>query len=69
MLLLDYDVSPFGGTKSIFLSTANAFGGSNSFLAIAYLAVGGVSFLFALLFIINKKVIKSKFKEVMRDDN
>ena len=67
MDISDYDVAPFSGSKSIFLSTANAFGGSNSFLSIAYLAIGGISFFFALVFIINKKVAKSKFKEVMQD--
>ena len=66
--LLEYDVAPFGGAKKIFLSTANAFGGSNSFLSIAYIVVGGVSFFFALLSIVNKGCVKSKFKEVMRDD-
>lgn len=68
MFGLDYDVSPFGGTKGIVFSTANAFGGSNSFLSIAYIVVGGVSFFFAFLSIFNKACLKSRFKEVMRDD-
>ena len=39
----NYHVKSFNGKKSFVLSTVNTFGGNNTFLAIMYLAVGGVS--------------------------
>lgn len=47
-----YDVASFGGSKSWVLSTTNAFGGKNYFLAICYLVVGSLCFVFALIFLI-----------------
>lgn len=38
----NYPVSDFDGKKKIVLSTANAFGGKNDFLGIAYIVVGSI---------------------------
>ena len=46
----NYDVSSFNGKKSIVLSTTNELGGKNYFLAICYIVVGCLSFLFAIIF-------------------
>lgn len=45
-----YDVSSFSGTKKIVLSTTNALGGQNYFLAIAYIVVGAICMILALIF-------------------
>ena len=48
----NYDVSSFGGSKSFVLSTTNALGGKNYFLAICYIVVGGLCILFAIIFLV-----------------
>uniref|UniRef100_A0A7S3IY80 Cell cycle control protein 50A n=1 Tax=Strombidium inclinatum TaxID=197538 RepID=A0A7S3IY80_9SPIT len=45
-----YKVSPFQGKKSFVISTTNALGGKNYFLAICYMIVGVLCMLFALIF-------------------
>jgi len=45
-----YDVSSFEGKKSFVLSTTNALGGKNYFLAICYIVVGVLCILFAFIF-------------------
>jgi len=55
-----YDVSTFDGKKFFILSTANAFGGKNYFLAIAYLVVGGLALLAAILFFVKDKISPPK---------
>lgn len=45
-----YDVSVFKGSKSFVLSTTNLLGGQNYFLAIAYLVVGSLCLILALIF-------------------
>jgi len=47
-----YDVSSFDGKKSFVLSTTNALGGKNYFLAICYIVVGSLCILFAVIFCI-----------------
>ena len=47
-----YDVSKFDGTKSFVISTTNEFGGKNYFLAICYIVVGALCFVFALIFLV-----------------
>ena len=48
----NYRVSPFQGRKSFVISTTNALGGKNYFLAICYITVGTLCMLFAFVFCI-----------------
>ena len=47
-----YDVTSFDGKKSFVLSTTNALGGKNYFLAICYIVVGALCIVFAIIFLI-----------------
>lgn len=47
-----YDTRSYNSKKSIILSTANAFGGQNMFLAVSYLVVGGICLFITILFIV-----------------
>jgi hypothetical protein len=47
-----YDVTSFEGKKSFVLSTTNALGGKNYFLAICYIVVGSLCIVFAIIFLI-----------------
>jgi len=47
-----YDVSPYEGSKYLVLSTTNALGGKNYFLAVCYLVVGSLCIVFAFIFLI-----------------
>lgn len=47
---LDFDVTEFGGTKSILISTRSVIGGKNPFLGIAYVVVGGICIVLGTLF-------------------
>lgn len=60
LITTEYDVSSFDGKKFFILSTANAFGGKNYFLAIAYLVVGGLALLAAILFFVKDKISPPK---------
>eukprot|EP01017_Pseudomicrothorax_dubius_P041172 TRINITY_DN6559_c0_g1_i2.p1 TRINITY_DN6559_c0_g1~~TRINITY_DN6559_c0_g1_i2.p1 ORF type:complete len:147 (+),score=36.31 TRINITY_DN6559_c0_g1_i2:20-460(+) len=60
----NYNVTAFEGKKSFVLSTANAFGGKNMFLAVAYLVVGSFCLVVFALFLVKKYVSPSKFKEI-----
>lgn len=55
-----YDVSGFNGTKTFVLSTTNALGGQNYFLAISYMVVGALCLVLAMIFL---GVCLSKGKE------
>lgn len=46
-----YDVSGFDGSKTFVLSTTNALGGQNYFLAIAYMVVGALCLVLAMIFL------------------
>ena len=47
-----YDVASFSGSKYFVLSTTNALGGKNYFLAVCYIVVGTLCCLFAFIFCI-----------------
>lgn len=47
-----FEVSPFQGKKYFVLSTTNALGGKNYFLAVCYIVVGTLCMLFAFIFCI-----------------
>ena len=42
----------FDGNKSLILSTTNALGGKNYFLAVCYLVVGSLCLVFAIIFLV-----------------
>jgi hypothetical protein len=44
-------VKEFEGKKSIYLSTANAFGGTNTFLGVAFLTIAGIVALIMMVFV------------------
>lgn len=46
----NYDVSSFSGSKKFVLSTTNLLGGQNYFLAVAYIVVGSLCMILALIF-------------------
>ncbi|KAF2810746.1 Lem3/Cdc50 [Mytilinidion resinicola] len=46
----NFEVSEYGGTKSILISTRTVMGGKNPFLGIAYVVVGGICILLGALF-------------------
>ena len=58
----NYNVSYYKGAKKLILSNATKFGGKNYFLGIAYIIVGGLSLLCAIIFPIGYKVQSSKEK-------
>ena len=58
----NYNVDFYEGKKKIILSNANKFGGKNKVLGISYIIVGGLSFLFAILFPIGYKFQLEKEK-------
>ncbi|KAJ9641841.1 alkylphosphocholine resistance protein lem3 [Coniosporium tulheliwenetii] len=46
----DFNVTLYGGTKSILISTRTVMGGKNPFLGIAYVVVGGICILLGAIF-------------------
>lgn len=52
MPFLDYNVSSFAGRKSFIISTTSWAGGKNSFLGIAYITVGTICIILALVFLV-----------------
>ena len=46
----NYPVSSFSGSKTFVLSTTNVLGGQNYFLAIAYMVVGCLCLVLAIIF-------------------
>lgn len=56
----NFDVSQFDGSKKFVLSTTNALGGQNYFLAGAYLVVGAVCILLGVFFLVLYVVKKNK---------
>ncbi len=52
MIANNFDVSAFDGKKYVYLSEVNAFGGTNKFLGIAFLAMAAVVVLIMIVFVI-----------------
>lgn len=48
----NYEVASFDGKKSFVISTTNALGGKNYFLAICYIVVGALCIVFAIIFLV-----------------
>jgi hypothetical protein len=48
----NYDVGGFNGGKSFILSTTNALGGKNYFLAVCFIVVGSLCLIFAFIFLL-----------------
>jgi hypothetical protein len=52
----DFKVTPFDGKKSLVVSTTSWMGGKNPFLGYAYITVGALCLLLAILFAIKQKI-------------
>ncbi len=63
---LDFNVTDYGGTKSIVISTRTVMGGKNPFLGIAYIVVGGICVLLGALFTATH-LIKPRYVEFLLD--
>ncbi|KAL8800114.1 MAG: hypothetical protein Q9200_007347 [Gallowayella weberi] len=59
----NFNVTIYGGTKSILISTKTVMGGKNPFLGIAYIVVGGICILLGALFTITH-LIKPRYSSV-----
>ena len=59
----NYDVSYYEGKKKIILSNTTIFGGKNTFLALCYIIVGGLSLISSIIFPIGYKIQMNKEKE------
>ena len=57
-----FDVSSFNGKKYIILTTVNAFGGKNTFLAVCYIVLGCISIVLAIAFVIGYNIYSKKNK-------
>lgn len=64
----NYDVSGWDGKKYIYLSTVNDLGGTNDFLGIAFLTMGGIVVAIMIVFIV-LKFIRGKDEELYSIDN
>ena len=58
----NYDVTPFNGGKYLVLRTVNQFGGKNIYLAIGYIAFGGICIILGVIFIFGFKAQAKKEK-------
>ncbi|KAF0984454.1 hypothetical protein FDP41_000353 [Naegleria fowleri] len=58
-----FNVSTFDGKKYVVLTTSSWIGGRNLFLAIAYLVVGGVSFILACVFAVGAIIQKFRLRK------
>ena len=63
----NYPVESYDGEKYFILSTVNALGGKNYFLAILYFIVGGISIIAGVLFVIGYKRFNQEEKTTKKD--
>ena len=49
--LLEYDVSPFKGSKFLIIENANSFGAKNLFMAVYFIIAGIICFFISGIFI------------------
>jgi hypothetical protein len=59
----NFDVESFDGKKYLYFSEVNAFGGTNKFLAYAFLIMAGLVVLIMIVFII-LNVVKARGQDV-----
>lgn len=52
----NFEVDSFDGSKSIVISNLGEFGGQNPYLGVAYVVVGCISLMFALLFLLKQAI-------------
>ena len=64
----NYPVKSFDGEKYFILSTVNALGGKNYFLAILYFIVGGISLLAGIMFWFGYKKYNSDTEKTEKKD-
>ena len=64
MPFLDFNVTAYGGTKSLVITTTTVMGGKNPFLGIAYVVVGGICVVLGALFTVTH-LIKPRYVSVM----
>ena len=50
VVIVDFPVTEYGGTKTLVLSTRTVIGGQNNFLGIAYIVVAGLCILLGAIF-------------------
>jgi hypothetical protein len=60
-----YPVESFGGEKYFALSTLSWLGGKNEFLGIAYIVVGGLSFVLAIIFFVVYKATGDRMQNAI----
>jgi hypothetical protein len=55
-VVANFEVESFDGSKSLLMSNLGEFGGKNPFLGVAFVTVGAISLMFALLFLVKQTV-------------
>ena len=66
-IINNYPVSHFNGKKSFVLSNVNFLGGKNYLLGWSYVIVGGISFIFSILFWVGYKRFMNLNKEALEN--
>lgn len=64
----NYDVKRFDGKKYIYISEVNTLGGTNKFMGVAFLAMGGIVVFIMIVFII-LYFVKLKGKDIYSTEN
>ncbi|KAJ1400127.1 CDC50/LEM3 family [Ochromonadaceae sp. CCMP2298] len=52
----NFEVDSFDGSKSLLISNLGEFGGRNPYMGVAYIVVGFISLMFALLFVLKQAI-------------